>query len=323
MRKKTKVIVALLSGSLLVGCAQFQPSTQAGAADGPALSACERNAMIEDFEAASNQIIQREGRGGYIYPYADELGSTIEFPSRPFRVYPGGVGSSQFVARFRGTTASGGGDVFAGLGFDLAPEGASPTYDASKYTGISFLAKRGSKDSLNVIRFNVADANSDPKGSVCTECFNHFGTPVKLEDEWTRYVVFFDELEQSAGWGSPRPANIDSSALIGLSWQVAAPNAKFDFMIDEIAFIGACGESYAKRAEPTPEPAPEPQPEPEPTPEPAPEPQPEPEPISESEPAVEEAKIAEDDADKKEAKAKVKDKDTDKKEAKAKASKPE
>ncbi|MBN2801690.1 MAG: hypothetical protein JXR91_01215 [Deltaproteobacteria bacterium] len=250
MKTLSKVIIALLGSSMAISCSYMQPKAENANENAPSLSKCEQNATIDDFDDADAQIKVVEGRGEYIYTYADALGTSIEFPSGDdFRPYPGGVGASKFIARFRGYTAKSGGDIFAGIGFGLASGGAGTPYDASKYTGVSFIAKRGSTDSAAVVRLNIADVNTDPEGKVCTECYNHFGTPIKLADQWTRYVIFFDELEQRAGWGNPRPASVDTSGLLGMSWQYAIPNSKFDLEIDDIRFIGACNEEYAKRAE--------------------------------------------------------------------------
>lgn len=213
----------------------------------PKLSRCEQMATVDDFEDANTQILTREDRGAYIYTYKDGLGTEIEFPSGDFRAYPGGIGASKYTARLRGTTAKSGGDIYAGLGFGLAASGPESPYDASKYTGVAFLAKRGSADAAAVVRFSIADVNTDPKGKICSECHNHFGAPIKLTDQWVRYVVFFDEMEQRAGWGAPRPASIDAAGMLGFSWQITIPNAKFDLLVDDIRFIGACNEPFAQR----------------------------------------------------------------------------
>jgi hypothetical protein len=263
MKTLSKVIIALSAGSLFAGCGYLTPAPEEPSKSVNVLSKCEQNALIDNFDDADDQINVVEGRGQYIYTYADALGTTIEYPQgESFRAYPGGVGQSTYLARFRGHTATSGGDIFAGIGFGLS-EAESTPYDASKYTGVSFIAKRGSSDSVAVVRFNIADVNTDEEGHICTECYNHFGTPIKLADQWTRYVIFFDELEQRAGWGDPRPDSIDKSALMGLAWQYAVPNAKFDIEIDDVTFIGACGEPFAQReeaaeAEPAPAPAPAP-----------------------------------------------------------------
>lgn len=261
MKTLSKLIIAVLGSSLFVGCGGYFSEQKTTNEDAPTLSSCEMKATIDDFEDSNNKIMEQEGRGGWIYSYKDGLGSEIEFPDGDFRVYPGGVGGSKYAARFRGTTAKSGGDIYAGLGFNLsATEGA--TYDASKYTGVTFLAKRGSTDAIGIVRLNIADVNTDPAGKICKECHNHFGTPVKLTDQWVRYVIYFDEMEQRSGWGVPRPDAIDKTSLISFAWQTVIPNIKYDFLVDDVRFIGACDESFLtpREAEAAPDassPAPE------------------------------------------------------------------
>lgn len=299
MKTFSKVLIALLGSGLLAGCGgYFSEQKDAGEAV-EVLSSCEKNATLDDFEDSNNKSAEVEGRGGWIYTFKDGLGTEVEFPSGDFRVYPGGVGSSKYCARFRGKTAKSGGDIFAGWGFNLSPaEGG--LYDASKYTGISFLAKRGSSDAIGVFRVNVADVNTDPAGKVCTDCYNHFGKPVKLTDEWVRYVVYFDEMEQRSGWGSPNPESIDKASLVSVQWQTTIPNIKFDLLVDDVRFIGACDESYLQpREEEKSEPAA------------APAPAADPEPAAEPEADAEEEKADADDDDAEDAK----DADDDKEEA--------
>ncbi len=249
MKRLSKVIIALLGGTLFAGCGYLKPVPETAEHNVSALSKCEQNATIVDFEDADDQINVVEGRGEYLYTYTDDLGTKIEFPQgETFRAYPGGVGQSKYIARFRGYTAKAAGDITAGIGFGLSEQENTP-YDATKYTGVSFLARRGSTDSVAVVRFNVADVNTDPEGHICTECYNDFGTPIKLSDQWTRYVIYFDELEQRSGWGDPRPEHVDVSQILGMAWQYAVPGVKFDLELDDIRFIGACNEDFTKKAE--------------------------------------------------------------------------
>ena len=60
-------------------------------------------------------------------------------------------------------------------------------YDASKYAGIPFWAKKG-PDSTGKVRLKVPDVNTDPDGGVCTECFNDFGADIVLTNDWKLYA---------------------------------------------------------------------------------------------------------------------------------------
>jgi endoglucanase len=84
----------------------------------------------------------------------------------------------------------------------------------------------------------VPDANTDPEGRVCTECFNDFGADVELTEDWQQYVVPFDYMKQMPGWGAPRPAQVDSTRLYSLQFQVNELGANFDIFIDDVSFVG-------------------------------------------------------------------------------------
>ncbi|MCK9523124.1 MAG: hypothetical protein M0R76_08770 [Proteobacteria bacterium] len=241
MRKQISILALLLSSGLVLGCGYFKPQPAvATPTTGP--SRCELMSMIEDAEDADSQILVREGRGGYIYTYADDLGSKLS-PWGDFKVSRGGVGDSKFALRMVGKTAAGPGDVYVGMGFAFAQaEGA--TYDASKYKGITFVARKGHADAVSAVRISLPDANTDPVGGICAECHNNFGTTVRLTEDWTQYVVSFDDLRQATGWGDPRPEKVEVTALVGLQVQVALPNQNVDVWIDDIRFYGACGEQF-------------------------------------------------------------------------------
>ena len=59
----------------------------------------------------------------------------------------------------------------------------------------------------------VPDTATDEDAGRCTECFNDFGKDFELTPQWEQYTVEFSELSQLPGWGSPRPAAVDASAI--------------------------------------------------------------------------------------------------------------
>lgn len=154
------------------------------------------------------------------YTYADELGSKVS-------------GEGLHVV---GTLVAG--ESFAGVALGFSDAG--PPLDASRYHGIVFAAKR-SAGSLAHARLKVPDVNTDPAGGVCTDCYNDFGLPFQITEEWTRYEVRFEDLVQEAGWGAPRPEAVERSKLYGVQWQVAAAGGDFELWIDDVGFLG-CGE---------------------------------------------------------------------------------
>ncbi len=192
--------------------------------------------MIDDAEDRNDQVLVRERRGGYIYTFVDTAGSTVQPGATGFKMDKPGANGSRYAMHVQGKLASSG-ETYAGVGLDL--RNPRTGYDASKYKGISFLAKSGGGGVAHVA-FSIPDVNTDPDGKVCTECFNNFGIGVDLTEEWTRFEVPFTELKQQAGWGTPRPDAIDVRKLISLQWQVTAPGSSFDFWIDDVSFIGGC-----------------------------------------------------------------------------------
>ncbi len=197
--------------------------------------------LIDDGEDNNNQTAVIEGRGGYWYTFVDDAGSTVtpEAGARggTFAMSPGGANNTAYAARFHGKIAAGGGIIFSGMGVNFVdPKGA---YDASKYGGISFWAKKG-PGSTNKVRLKVPDNNTDPDGGVCSECFNDFGMDLTLTEEWQKFTIPFYAMKQMKGWGKPRKSEIDSKTIYGLQFQVSEPGREYDIWVDEIQFTG-CG----------------------------------------------------------------------------------
>jgi hypothetical protein len=156
-----------------------------------------------------------------VYSYADEEGTTVALR-----------GESPIHVEASLSSAS---EVYAGVGLSLR-EPKAP-FDASGATGIAFKAKRGAGATPHV-RFKVPDAATDPDGGQCTECYNDFGIPFQVGEEWTRFEVRFEDLKQEVGWGKPQPPAIDRARLFGLQWQSAVPGARLDLWIDDIVILG-------------------------------------------------------------------------------------
>jgi hypothetical protein len=232
----SKHILLSAVGALALSCGQFSSvPVEEGAAGNP----CEARALIDDVEDADDQVALKEGRKGYWYTYKDETGSSEIHPREDkFVAESGGVKGSSYAMRMHGKLGQG--EVYAGMGFSFA-DGEGVPYDASRYTGLSFLAKRSPK-SVAMVRLKAPDGNTDPAGKTCTECYNDFGVAFELTEEWTRYTVRFDQLKQEQGWGEPRPPAPATDRLFGLQWQVTTPNGEFDVWLDDVRFEGgACG----------------------------------------------------------------------------------
>jgi len=105
--------------------------------------------------------------------------------------------ASSWAARFHGKVGTGA-VVYSGLGVNFVdPKGQ---YDASKYAGVSFWARRA-ENSTGKVRLKVPDVNTDKEAGVCTECFNDFGADFTFTTEWKQYVVPFKSMRQLGGWG--------------------------------------------------------------------------------------------------------------------------
>ncbi len=241
-----------------VGC---HPSpTDPGIGDTPEGSKCPASAMIDDGEDNNNQVMVQEGRSGYWYTYVDHEGSTVEPAAGEtggiFSFTQGGVNGSAYAARMSGTIGKSN-IVYAGMGANLAdPKGG---YDASKFGGIAFWAKR-SATSTPKVRFKMPDAQTDPDGGICSACYNDFGMELKLTEDWTRYVVLFDAAKQERGWGSPHPSGIDTKQVYGVQFQVNDKGMPYDLSIDDMEFTGCGGSDAAPAAAPAGAAAPAPAP---------------------------------------------------------------
>ena len=242
MKHPSIYILVSLSAGLAFGCEPGGTNApETGAVGAFDLGRCTRSAVIEDAEDNDHRTLDQQGRGGYMYTFLDESGSTVEpLAGRlggTFAQAEGGANGSMYAARFHGQLTSGS-LVFAGYGLNFVdPKGP---YDASAYEGVSFFARR-SADSASNIRLKVPDAATSPEAGICTECFNDFGADIELTEEWQQYVFTFEQLSQMSGWGAPRPGSIDATQLYGLQFQVEGSGKTFDIWIDDISFYG-CGE---------------------------------------------------------------------------------
>jgi hypothetical protein len=96
------------------------------------------------------------------------------------------------------------------------------------------VARRSAQTTPRIV-VKFSDWNTQPPG--CTECFNFFHREIVLEEQWTRYTVLFDSVEQYPNWGAPRPERIDPTRLYGIMFEANEAGHPFDVWIDDIAFI--------------------------------------------------------------------------------------
>jgi endoglucanase len=156
----------------------------------------------------------------------------VEEGGKPFTMSAGGR-DSRYAARFHGKVGTGT-PLFAGMGMNFVdPKGP---YDASGYAGIAFSA-RAAEGTTGKVRLKVPDANTDPDGGVCTECFNDFGADLALTSAWKTFVFPWTALKQMPGWGMPRKPQITPAQLYGIQFQVNVPGARYDVFIDDLRFV--------------------------------------------------------------------------------------
>lgn len=213
-------------------------SAAAGPGATSAFKDCGPEGMMDDGEDGNNQNLPAGNRGGYWYTFADKVGTTITPMAGElggtFAMAEGGANGSHYGANMKGKVAAGGSIVFAGMGMNFVdPKGQ---YDASKYAGIAFYAKR-SADSTGKVRLKVPDVSTDPDGAVCSECFNDFGADINLTTEWKKYVFPFKSMRQMPDWGAPRKPHIDPSKLYGIQFQVNVHGANYDIWVDDLQFL--------------------------------------------------------------------------------------
>ncbi|HET9955049.1 MAG TPA: hypothetical protein VFQ61_11120 [Polyangiaceae bacterium] len=193
--------------------------------------------LIDDMEDGNPSIISK-GRVGEWFSYNDRSDGSIQRPPASAEVFPMETLSPPRGSSLRAVHTSGSGFTGvwgAGVGFDLQLKNA---YDASKYRGISFLARAGEDADLlgRTLRVNVPDGNTAAAGGRCEgeQCNDDFGKEVQLGNEFIQYELDFDELTQ-AGWSGKLFEKLTLKELYGIRFQ-SQPNSKFDFWIDDVAF---------------------------------------------------------------------------------------
>src|SRR5690606_14407671 len=126
---------------------------------------------------------------------------------------PGGFNSA-YAMRMHGTVANAK-IVFAGTGLNMTDP--KDMYDATKYKGIAFYAKKGA-GAGSTVRVKMPDVNSDPDGGICGNCYNDFGKDIKLTEEWQEFIIPFSKLKQEPGWGNPRPGSMAADRVFALQF---------------------------------------------------------------------------------------------------------
>jgi hypothetical protein len=196
--------------------------------------------MIDDLEDNDARILMNGGRQGpwHIFNSADG-GTQTPASNAELKPESGGANGSQRAMHTRGS-----GYTFAGFGFDLDNADALPesmqsrAYDASAFTGISFMVKLGSSGGAQ-LRLEVPSKEFVPvsRGGSCPEngtCWNVYGSRLKetLTTSWQEIRVSFASMLREQDGTTP-PLNV--SQLMSISFKHEGSGA-FDFWIDDIRF---------------------------------------------------------------------------------------
>lgn len=239
MNAPRRPLLALAASLMFPAC--VMPGQKPVSGESLAVTSCGESGLIDDMEDNNNQGAVVEGRGGYWYTYKDPDGTTVDPPAGSeggvFTQSEPGANGSQFAARVHGRL-SGAAINYGAMGLNfLDPKDG---YDASRYQGVAFWAKKG-PGGISRVRVKFPDVNTDADGEVCSECFNDFGADITLTESWQRYVVLFSKMRQEEGWGAPRPRRIDKSQLYAIQFQARGAGQAYDIWVDDIEFVG-CGD---------------------------------------------------------------------------------
>jgi hypothetical protein len=229
-----------------------EAAADAPAADAPSGDAGVTYVLIDNMEGNTGEISAPKGGTGYWFtyndmtvggtetpattasPFPDSMLSPVRTVPAPFSTLPGGSSTSTYAAEVSG---SGFAD-YAGMGFNFKNP-TTATYDASAYVGFVFWGRTGGTTTDGVVRILVPDANTDPRGMVCTTCYEYLGADLSFTATWQQFTVMYTDLAQQNP-GVPVETTLDAAAVYGVQFQVstkAPPDEAFDILVDDIYFI--------------------------------------------------------------------------------------
>jgi len=247
------ILATTLTTTLVAGCAaksKPEPEGPEAASDSEAEASTESkllrckgslkpasDGLLGNFEDGGAQLPTEGGRDGSWWLSKDDKGSTFTTPAGEFAPEDSGTGSGKAI-HVVGTTAAGGYSAW-GVEVGLTFRADGGLYDASKYAGFSFKAKKSGP--TEKVRVNFPDVNTHPEAGVCEECGNHFRRDFILSEEWQTYMLRFREITQRDGWGKPRPENLTTDKMIRLSFSLEGAR-EFDVWFDDIKFLDCADE---------------------------------------------------------------------------------
>jgi hypothetical protein len=121
--------------------------------------------------------------------------------------------------------------VSSALGVDLQLDGATyGTYDASRYTGISFYARGNVFIDVLV---DSAPTTSPSYGGSCSSICTPATSSLQLLPTWTIYRLPFDTFSSGNSGLTP----IDKRTLTHVQFRVASSTLGADLWIDDLSFF--------------------------------------------------------------------------------------
>lgn len=215
---------------------------------------CVEAGLIDDLEDQNTALCPNGRRDGFWFIYwQSATGSVLPDDAAqalwPLTNDPHGGAASAWGLRLAGSDF---GNVlasdFAAIGFSFRSEaaaGASPDYDLSAYSGLSFWAKgtQGLKIRLNVT--TRASRGSAQNGTCLgTNCNDHFGKFIDISPTWTLYTVSFATLAQQ-GWGTVVMKDLAHAGSVDFLYvgELSSPSLTFDnpstfeLLIDDVKLL--------------------------------------------------------------------------------------
>jgi hypothetical protein len=104
-------------------------------------------------------------------------------------------------------------------------------YDASKYRGVSFVARGPGRIYFSPREVSVVPASEG--GSCKGDCYNQHVKKVDLDAEWRRYEVGWADVRQR-GVGKPP---LDPSRVNSLAFVIRAEDTPYEVWLDDVRFL--------------------------------------------------------------------------------------
>lgn len=215
------------------------PAETATSADtGPCKGAAPASdtALLDDFEDGDNKPFKGFEREGWWWSASDTTADAqLTPPKGTFAAErlpaPESKPDNLFAAHF---AASGQKEWGAAWGSSLnwTNGGIKCPFNASAFEGVSFRVKGKGK-----VRFYFGQPETigaDGNGSCKERCYDVYGKPLFLTEEWQEVSVPWEKLQQE-GWGTQ--VRFDPTRLIQIAFRVDPKDLPVDFWVDDIQFL--------------------------------------------------------------------------------------